>query len=97
MSDAFLSFSSLDETIILVNYSTTLCVRLWVAAYSARTKTCFPRSLDEFFNRSPFIFNRVTGSQCSTEEAVDSGQGLLSSRSRLVCCNSVTEQVIFKR
>lgn len=97
MSDAFLCFLSLDETLILVHYSTTLCVsvRLLVAAYSARTKTCFPRSLDEYFNRSPFIFNRVTGSQRSTEEAVDSGQGPLSSRSRLVCCNSIMEQVIF--
>lgn len=95
----FFPFCPLMRLLILVHYSTTLCVsvRLLVAAYSARTETCFPRSLDEYFNRSPFIFNRVTGSQRDTEEAVDSGQGLLSSRSRLVCCNSITEQVIFNR
>lgn len=68
-------FCSLVSNSAVVHYSTTPClsVRLLVAAYSAQTQICFPRSLDEYFNRSLFIFNWVTGSQHSTEEAVDSG------------------------
>lgn len=69
--------------LMIVHYSTIprLSVRLLGSRLlSSRTRTCSPHSLDEYFNRSPFIFNRVTRLQHSAEEAVDGRRDLLPSR-----------------
>lgn len=71
MSARFIFFVLRYKSLI-VAWAATTCVPLKIleAACLARTQTCFVCSLDEYFNISPFIFNRVTGSQHSTEESV---------------------------
>lgn len=86
------------RTLIQVHHSTVPCLSVGLVrgrrplGPPMNQRPASPHcSLNEYLNRSPFIFNGVTGSRRTGE-----GDGTpLLSKSRLVSCNPAAQQAVF--